>query len=71
LQALGISSEVLQTGLDQVIWIRTTVKIQVFDDLGTLLAVWRTHLHARNRGKATIECYTRCATAFRAVLVEA
>jgi site-specific recombinase XerD len=40
------------------------------DDLGTLLSEWRTHLRARNRSKATIDSYVRCATAFRAYLAE-
>jgi site-specific recombinase XerD len=47
-----------------------TAKIEAFDDLETLLADWRTHLRARNRSKATIDSYTRCATALRVFLAE-
>ncbi|MDT4940372.1 MAG: hypothetical protein QOJ34_461 [Pseudonocardiales bacterium] len=39
------------------------------DDLETLLDDWRTHLRARNRSKATIASYNRCAAAFREFLV--
>ncbi|WP_375490362.1 tyrosine-type recombinase/integrase [uncultured Jatrophihabitans sp.] len=45
-----------------------TSQIEAFDDLETLLADWRTHLRARNRSKATIDSYTRCATALRTFL---
>jgi len=58
------------TVVDQGIPIRVTAKIEAFDDLETLLADWRTRLRARNRSKATIDSYTRCATAFRALLME-
>lgn len=44
--------------------------IDSLDDLDTLLADWRTHLRARNRSKATIDSYTRCATALRVFLAE-
>jgi site-specific recombinase XerD len=45
-------------------------QIEAFDDLGTLLGDWSTHLRARNRSKATIASYTRCAIGFRAFLAE-
>ncbi|MDT4892476.1 MAG: hypothetical protein QOE97_1511 [Pseudonocardiales bacterium] len=40
----------------------------VVDDLETMLGDWRTHLRARNRSKATIASYERCAGALRAFL---
>src|SRR3954470_20648129 len=46
-----------------------TTRVEALDDLETLLSDWRTHLRARNRSKATLDSYTRCAAAFRTFLV--
>ncbi len=56
--------------IDQGSLCLVATQIDAVDDLGTLLNDWRTHLRARNRSKATIDSYVRCATAFRAYLVE-
>jgi site-specific recombinase XerD len=47
-----------------------TTRIEDLNDLSTLLADWGTSLRARNRSKATIDSYTRCATALRAYLAD-
>jgi site-specific recombinase XerD len=49
--------------------ISVTNRTEALDDLETLLGDWSTHLRARNRSKATIASYTRCATSFRTFLV--
>jgi hypothetical protein len=41
----------------------------VLDHLETLVSDWRTHLRARNRSRAIIASYERCAIALRAFLV--